>query len=241
MAKVDKRKRQLLYVTVHDKIKDLINSEGLKPGDRLPSEAELITRLKVSRGTLLQALALLRESGLIYKQQGKGTFVSPPNQNAVGLEKAKYDVTQFAAATLDSRTLTVDYVPSSKTVQEYMEHSASILMARFQILYYHADEVVAYRIFLIPFSKLNDAGIALDDTDELMEFADDFLRTHFISTEMTIDFVEARESVARYMSSPKDARLFCITEIARDKTHAAAAYSKFYCHPEYFKFRINRS
>ena len=76
----------------------------------------------MSRGTLRQALMLLRESGVIYNHQGKGTFLSRTSKDEVGLEKVCYDVMQFATVPIEKKELKVDYVPSSATVQECMGH-----------------------------------------------------------------------------------------------------------------------
>lgn len=46
-------------------------------GTRLPSEPELAGRFRVSRETVRQALAILREEGLIYSLAGRGTYASP--------------------------------------------------------------------------------------------------------------------------------------------------------------------
>lgn len=47
----------------------------LKPGDRLPSERELAETWKISRGTVVAALGVLRIEGLIEAKQGVGTLV----------------------------------------------------------------------------------------------------------------------------------------------------------------------
>ena len=51
---------------------------------RLPSEPTLASEFRVSRETLREALALLRDEGLIYSRVGLGTFASPGHR-AVGV------------------------------------------------------------------------------------------------------------------------------------------------------------
>lgn len=48
-----------------------------QPGDRLPSENQLIAEQHVSRVTVRAALAQLVDEGIVVKRQGKGTFVKP--------------------------------------------------------------------------------------------------------------------------------------------------------------------
>lgn len=53
-----------------------IDSGRLGPGDRVPSEAELMRRYGVSRGTARQGLALIQAAGLVESAHGKGRFVT---------------------------------------------------------------------------------------------------------------------------------------------------------------------
>ncbi|WP_263854075.1 histidine utilization repressor [Sphingomonas parva] len=55
-----------------------IASGELKPGDRLPSEAELVDQFKVSRMTASRALRELQNSGIIVRLPGVGSFVAEP-------------------------------------------------------------------------------------------------------------------------------------------------------------------
>lgn len=45
-------------------------------GGRLPGEHDLASELGVSRGTVRQALAVLEQEGVIFRQQGNGTFAN---------------------------------------------------------------------------------------------------------------------------------------------------------------------
>lgn len=68
-----------LYLQIVEKLREKIVSGEYAPGTLLPSETALTKIFGVSRVTVRQALAELEERGLIYRQQGRGTFVSEPH------------------------------------------------------------------------------------------------------------------------------------------------------------------
>lgn len=57
-------------------LKDAIATGRYGPGDRLPTEGELVTLHGVSRVTVRRALLSLEQQGLIVRRAGAGTFVS---------------------------------------------------------------------------------------------------------------------------------------------------------------------
>lgn len=65
-----------LYAQLGDTLIEYIESNGLKPGDPIPSENELIRRYKISSVTVRLAMQRLATEGIINRIQGKGTFVS---------------------------------------------------------------------------------------------------------------------------------------------------------------------
>ncbi len=62
--------------TVIDRIKDLLISQKLKPGDRLPNEMELTKSLSASRGSIREAMKVLSSFGVLEIRRGDGTYVS---------------------------------------------------------------------------------------------------------------------------------------------------------------------
>jgi GntR family transcriptional repressor for pyruvate dehydrogenase complex len=54
---------------------NLILEEGLKPGDRLPSERDLITQFSVGRSTLREAIRILSAIGVVRVSVGEGMSV----------------------------------------------------------------------------------------------------------------------------------------------------------------------
>ncbi len=73
-------------------------TDGVFPGDRLPTAVELAEQLGVSRETVRLALEVLQREGLVVKHRRLGTFVNPPtiptklvrNSTIVGYLQADY-------------------------------------------------------------------------------------------------------------------------------------------------------
>lgn len=59
-----------------EQLETWIIEHALKPGQRLPSERQLLLRLGVSRSALREGLQILRTRGIIETAQGKGSFVA---------------------------------------------------------------------------------------------------------------------------------------------------------------------
>jgi DNA-binding FadR family transcriptional regulator len=65
-----------LYRVVSGKIEELIRAENIQPGERLPSERDLATKLGVSRTSLREALIALELGGTVEVRGGSGVYVS---------------------------------------------------------------------------------------------------------------------------------------------------------------------
>lgn len=65
-----------LYHQIWDRLRSDIKAGNIKPGEALPPEEQLAKVYGVSRLTVRQAIASLVEEGLVYRQRGKGSFVT---------------------------------------------------------------------------------------------------------------------------------------------------------------------
>jgi GntR family transcriptional repressor for pyruvate dehydrogenase complex len=65
-----------LTLEVVEQIAGQIRSGRLSPGERLPTEQELMSVLGVSRTVIREAVAALRAEGLVVTRQGAGAFVA---------------------------------------------------------------------------------------------------------------------------------------------------------------------
>jgi GntR family transcriptional regulator len=81
-----------LYVQLAERVAEYISEAGLKPGERVPSQNELIERYGISQITVRLAFQRLISEGLINTIQGSGTFVAEPKikeriQNVQSMEE----------------------------------------------------------------------------------------------------------------------------------------------------------
>ncbi len=76
LIQANDRSGKPLYQVVETHLRNLINSGDLIPGDLIPSEPQLARKLNVSQGTVKKAIDNLVWERLLFRHQGKGTYVS---------------------------------------------------------------------------------------------------------------------------------------------------------------------
>ncbi len=65
----------MVYLKVHNLLKNGIHAGFYRQGDSLPSEVDLARQFNVSRNTLRKALKMLRDAGFLECRQGAGNFI----------------------------------------------------------------------------------------------------------------------------------------------------------------------
>ncbi len=93
-----------LYYQIKTELLTRINA--MKPDEPIAGELELADEFNVSRGTVKQAIVELVNEGVLYRIQGKGTFVAPP--------KIQRSFSRLPTFTDDIRHL--GYIPKSKKI-----------------------------------------------------------------------------------------------------------------------------
>ena len=76
-----------IYRQIEEYVKTLIEQNQHNPDNKLPSENQLASKFNASRITVQKALNNLQDAGIIYRMQGKGTFIN--------LNKNKLDSTSM--------------------------------------------------------------------------------------------------------------------------------------------------
>lgn len=90
-------KRVPMYIQLKNYITNQMNQGIWKPGDKLPSENELAEQFNVSRITVKNAMADIVKQGLIYRIQGRGSYISDNASEQLFSYEKKEDNGPFVA------------------------------------------------------------------------------------------------------------------------------------------------
>jgi GntR family transcriptional regulator len=141
MKYLNRNSKVPLYQQFYETLRGDVLSSRLKPGDLLPSEADLAERFEVSSVTVRQALDMLHKEGLIYRQRGRGTFVAHPrlDQNLMRIVSFTQDMPTrgFSPA---SRVLGSSLIPAPREIAERLSIEPGEALARLERLRLADDE-----------------------------------------------------------------------------------------------------
>lgn len=122
-TRVDRSRPLPLYVQLEQALLHSIGVQGLQPGDRFLTEAEIARTYDVSRQTVRQALARLVHDGHVERVQGLGSFISRPRPSHHSLLTSFTQNMTAQGYTPERRLLRSETVP---TPPDLLEHAGFI-------------------------------------------------------------------------------------------------------------------
>lgn len=131
-----------LYLQLKDLIIKKIENNEFPPNSQIPSEQDLCQMYDISRPTVRQAVSELTNSGYLYKEKGKGTFVFG-RKNVIDIK----NYSGFTDSILDCQT------PAEKNIIEMKETESAALSHLNVIFNYNSSMAVAEITYL---SFIND-------------------------------------------------------------------------------------
>lgn len=132
-------------------IRDMVVTE-FRPGDLIPSEAELCKRLGVSRITIRQAITSLVYEGYLVRMQGRGTIVLPPKHEAQlapslqSLDSGPREV----GFNVECRLISKETLPSDKRLAALLRIPPGTFVHKVRVLYLSSGEPVGQYVSYVP-------------------------------------------------------------------------------------------
>ena len=141
------RKPRKLPEQIADKLREMIIEDGMKAGDKLPAEGELMARFSVSRSTVREAVKILKTENIVDIRQGQGTFLCEnPGlaEDPLGLRFA--DQNELTAQLLQTRLLIEPPVAALAAQKRQKEHldEMKLLLDKMDNAYLHGEDYTPY-------------------------------------------------------------------------------------------------
>ena len=149
-------------------IREKIASREWRVHEAIPSEHKLSETYSVSRSTVRAVLLRLEKDGLIYRKQGKGTFVAPPGEgvNFVGNWLGLRDKLDTQLPTPVSRVVSAGAIPASELVADMLGLKAG--QAVYEIIRARYRMIPGSTPCMIQYSYMSPQIGEQIDTDELI-------------------------------------------------------------------------
>lgn len=194
---------QPLYAKVKDHILENIRSGAWEPGQRVPSENELVESFGISRMTANRALRELTAEGFLKRVPGVGTFVkeAPALSSLMELRNIAEEIAQRGHR-YSSRVISRTTIETNPALTEEFEDKA--LKRLFHIVIVHEE---------------NGVPVQLEDRYVNPQASPDFLNQDFTSTTPTAYLLaeapvdELEHTVEAVLPTPEQQRLLGIAAL----------------------------
>lgn len=231
-----------LYARVETALAAEISAGSLSPGDRLPTEDQLIERFAVSRTTVRKAVENLVARGLVEIRRGKGTFVTEPKltQALTALSGFVEDMTalgrQATARLLDKRP-----VPATEEVARQLGVARGALVYRIERVRLADGVAMSFDETYLPL----DVGEKVASNDLEAEPIFDLLELRYdlplIEAEYQLEAVTADERVARALGVAAGSPIFLIERTSYTEGQRPVDYEKLYYRGDLIRFSTRLS
>ncbi len=228
-----------LYAQIREALRTGILNGSYPPHSRLPSESQLQALFQVSRITIRQALSELQKEGLLFKQHGKGAFVSQPKafQNITALEGFNEAMSRMGHEIVN-RVLGMRTLPAAKLVAARLglpEDSEVTEIRRVRLL---NRSPVSMEITYLPTDlgeRLRNADLVTRDVFLILE---NDLRVPLGAADLSIDAVPADAKTAKALGVERGAALLRIERLTHDAQGRPIDFEYLYFRGDAFQYRL---
>jgi len=130
------RTNRSVPVRVAEAIQEVIASNGLKTGDKIPSERSLAMMLNASRASVREGISMLETLGLLQVEVGRGAFVAEPKTFAP-LDRWRFN-TAYSLQEVYEYRRAVEPVALAMAAARFSKDDVAAMRASAEALAYHA-------------------------------------------------------------------------------------------------------
>jgi GntR family transcriptional regulator len=230
---IDRQSAIPYYHQLKERVKALVDSDELQPGDSLPSEFRLSEQLGISRLVVHRAFRELVTEGWLIRVRAKGTFVAPQMKHRFMVTGPLFSVTHdlsIDAMEPSNRIIQQEVIPASEEVRDSLKLPINSTVVHIQNL--RLAKSLPFSIEEMYLS--NDrfpalAGMNLDN-QSIYQALDKMYNAHPQEAVDTIFADSASRNEARLLGINTSAPVMRVTRTSTDKSGLPVEYTKIVFH-----------
>jgi GntR family transcriptional regulator len=227
-----------LYQQVKEILQVEIDAGRLQVNDRVSSERELSDRYGMSRMTVRHALTELVNEGVLYRQQGKGTFVARPKirQKLMGLTSFTEDMASRGMVP-GARVLTVQLVTAPYTARQALGLPEDAKVVRVERLRLADGAPMALEVVHLPEQFSEVMHQSLEDTS-LYALLEQRFGVRVLSATQSIEPAQADAGLARILKTREGALLLLLERITFDERGQPVEFVSSHYRADRYRFIV---
>jgi len=228
-----------LYYQLKTILESKIHSQEFKENDRLPTELELCKEFNVSRVTVRHALSEMMKAGLIYRDRGKGTFITEGAELKKPVLKGSIEDLIGAAKGTRIKILSYKEIPLPKNLSKMPRLNKTGSVFQLELVRSIPKGPMGYSLIYFPSSLGKTIRLdELKETTEIITFVEESLKTQAHRANQTIDVGVADKLIAKYLSVRPETPTLIIQRAYYSREGALMFVAKTHFRPDRFKYEI---
>lgn len=231
-----------LWFQIADRLRSAIAAGEFKPGDALPSEAELNAVFGVSRTTARTSLDRLKQEGLISRRSGRGSIVLKPRieQPATELASFSEDMRRHGS-TASYATESAVAAPATAEVAEELGLEPGASVFRIQRLLRTDGDPIGMSVSWLSPAILGEKVPTRRELDagSLYDWLDRHCGARVTGAREFIEAEEADPSVARGLDVPVGSAVLVVRRRSHGANGDPIEYAVMYYRADRYRFRID--
>jgi GntR family transcriptional regulator len=233
---IDRSSYEPAYVQLVNILRCNMASGALRPGDQLPSEAQICERYGVSPMTVRRAINILVDQGVVVAQQGRGVFVKPVAMSAAtfqlgDLQNLFEDTEHTTVQVLESRIVAATERIARKLsipVGQRTIFIRRLLRSDGQAAFYHREYLV-----YDPTRPVVEAELEVTALQRLFTGSSETILKH---GEISIEATILRDEEARLLEVTKPMAAFCFEHLFYDFDEKPISWGWFIGRADHLRF-----
>lgn len=228
-----------LYNHIKLRLREAIESGQYRPGERIPSEHELVEQFGVSRATVRKAISELVLEGWLHRIQGRGTFVAKPKfrQTLSRLTSFTEDM-QLLGLTPRTKLISLNSEGANEEIAERLGIKKGDRIIYIERLRFADDEPMALNISILPYHfvpKLESHDLEKNSLYEILEHHYGLILSR---AEQTLEPTLASPETASLLKVKIGAPLLLVEGIVYLKNGAPIEWLRIWYRGDRYKFHL---